>query len=91
MTGRRLLGILGVLVLTAALALPTLAVAGKCGPKCKNEIAGCKAVNACDTLTPKREKKKCKRDCKKNTRKACKEGTQDCTLSPSGAFVDPIR
>jgi hypothetical protein len=89
MFGRKLRIALALLAVGTSLTLAGTAAAGRCSAlKCKNEIAACHALTGCDALETRRLKRACKRACKQGTKASCKASTLDCSLSPSGAFLD---
>lgn len=94
MIGRTVLAVAVAVVLGAGLMLtPAQGKGGpKCGKVCKPVVDECRA--GCDSITSKKDKKRCKNTCKKNALSACKVAPQPHTVdqcgggSPTAAFVN---
>jgi hypothetical protein len=85
MIRKKLLAVVGVMVLGAGLMASPAVAKKKCKKLCKDNIATCKAEN-CASL-PK-GKRKCNRTCKHDEIALCKSRPDTTTCSPSGAFLD---
>ena len=86
MIRKKLLALVGVVVLGAGLAASPAVAKKKCKKLCKTDIAACKETN-CKPLP--NHKRQCNRTCKKDIIGLCKLRPDSIACSPSGAFLDP--